>query len=180
MNLRKRPISPVSFRFCRDGGWPSGSLPKASSNSFEVVARQDGALAELRHVGAQVIDPDSLGVAFVFFAARKNRTLVFTLRVEDPRRQAQDGVQVALVHEVGVGWTCRRCFKQDVVGEDNGGATPRLQPTIDVLKAELLVAGWEGEVARRQPAALLVPKGGLVSISVAGGSASPSGDSVSP
>jgi hypothetical protein len=70
-------------------------------------------------------------------------------------------VQVALVHQVGADLAADVALEEDVVGQDDGGATAGLEATIDVLqKAELLVAGRKGEVgAGRQAAALLGAEG---------------------
>jgi len=69
---------------------------------FEMFYRQEGAFAETGHVGAQVIDPNLFGVGLVFFAAGEKEHVGFdSLGVKDAGGQAQNGVQVALVHEIG-------------------------------------------------------------------------------
>ena len=67
----------------------------------EVLFAQRMRLAEGRHIRAQVVEPDFFGIAMVRLAAREEEHVrLDALRVEDARRQAQDGVQVALLHEV--------------------------------------------------------------------------------
>ncbi len=88
----------------------------------------------------------------------KNSTLVFTpLRVEDAGGQAQDGVQVALVHQVAADVAADVALEQHVVGQHHGGAATGLEATVDVLQeGELFVAGGVGKViAAGQAAAFL-------------------------
>ena len=125
-------------------------------------AREHGALAELGHVGAQVVDPDFPGVALVRLATGEEEHIgLHALGVEDAGGQAQDGVQVALVHQVGADLPAGVALEQHVVRHHHSGAAAGLEGAVDVLqKAELLVAGGEGEVgARRQPAALFGAEG---------------------
>src|SRR5690606_7688154 len=69
---------------------------------LEVLARERRPLAERRGVGAKVIDPDLLGIALVRGTAGEEEDVgLDALGVEDAGRQAQDRVEVALVHEVG-------------------------------------------------------------------------------
>jgi hypothetical protein len=64
------------------------------------------------------------------------------LGVKDAGGQAQDGVQVALVHQVAADVGAHIAFKQHVVGQHHGGAAAGLEAAVDVLqKGELLVAG---------------------------------------
>ena len=145
-------LSAVTERVVAEDGFELG----------EVLARELRALAELRHVGAQVVDPDFLGVALVRFAAGEEQHIgLHALRIEDAGRQAQDGVQVALVHQVAADLLADIAFEQHVVGQHHGGATTGLQAAIDVLQeAELLVAGGIGEIiAGGQAAAFLGAEG---------------------
>ena len=117
-------------------------------------------LAEGWHVRAQVVEPDFFGVAMVRLAAREEEHVrLDALRVEDARRQAQDGVQVALLHEVAADGLTVAIGEKDIVGQDDGGArlAVMLEAAVDVLEeVELLVARRVGEVvARRALAALL-------------------------
>ena len=126
----------------------------------EVLALERVRLAEGRHVRAQVVEPDFFGIALVGRAAREEEHVrLNALRIEDARRQAQDGVQVALLHEVAADGLTVAVGEQDVVGQDDGGArfAVCLEAAVDVLKeVELLVARRVGEVvARRTLAALL-------------------------
>ena len=126
----------------------------------EVLALERVRLAEGRHVRAQVVEPDFFGIALVGRAAREEEHVrLDALRIEDARRQAQDGVQVALLHEVAADGLTVAVGEQDVVGQDDGGArfAVCLKAAVDVLKeVELLVARRVGEVvARRTLAALL-------------------------
>ena len=70
-------------------------------------------------------------------------------------------MQVALVHQVGADLPAGVALEQHVVGLHHGGAAAGLEAAVDVLqKAELLVAGGEGEVGTcGQPAALLGAEG---------------------
>ena len=138
----------------------------------EVLGAQRPRLAEGGHVGAHVVDPDGLGVALsVLRAGEEDHVGLDALRIEDAGRQAQDGVQVAPVHQ-----HLRRrrppVLEQHVVRHDHGGAAAGLQRADDVLdKGELLVGGvgrHREVVARRAPPPFLVPKGGLVRIRSAG------------
>ena len=65
--------------------------------------RKGGAFAEAGHIGAQVVHPHILRavfvVEFVFGGAfGKNNTLVLTPGRKNTRGQAQNGVQITLVH----------------------------------------------------------------------------------
>ncbi len=76
------------------------------------------------------------------------------LRVKDAGGQAQDGVQVALVHQVAPDVGADAGFEQHVVGQHHGGAAAVLQAAVDVLQErQLLVAGAEGEVVAGRAAA---------------------------
>ena len=126
----------------------------------EVLALERVRLAEGRHVRAQVVEPDFVRVPLVGRAARKEEHVrLNALRVEDARRQTQDGVQVALLHEVAADGLTVAVGEQDVVGQDNGGTrfAVCLKAAVDVLEeVELLVARRVGKVvARRALAALL-------------------------
>ncbi|MND55561.1 hypothetical protein D3C80_466490 [compost metagenome] len=112
-----------------------------------------GALAKARHIGAQVIDPDSLGAALLLIRVAGAALLeeehigLDPLGVEDAGGQTQDGVQVALVHQIAAHLGTDPGFKQHVVGQHHGGAATGLEATIDVLQeGELLVAGLVGEI----------------------------------
>ena len=83
---------------------------------------QGVAFAEAGHVGAQIIDPDFLRVALVFLAAGEKEHIGFdALGVKDAGGQAQDGVQVALVHEVGADLLAVAVGKEHVVRQHHRG-----------------------------------------------------------
>lgn len=132
----------------------------------EVLALERVSLAEGRHVRAQVVEPDFVRVPLVGRAARKEEHICLdALRIEDARRQTQDGVQVALLHEVAADGLTVAVGEQDVVGQDDGGArfAVCLKAAVDVLEeVELLVARRVGEVVARSPP-FFVPNGGFVS-----------------
>lgn len=89
----------------------------------EVLALERMCLAEGRHVRAQVVEPDFVRVPLVGCAAREEEHVCLdALRVEDAGRQSQDGVQVALLHEVAADGLTVAVGEQDVVGQDDGGA----------------------------------------------------------
>lgn len=123
--------------------------------SGEVLARQLRAFAELRHVGAQVVNPHFLGVGFVAVTAREEQHVGFdALRVKNAGRQAQDGVQVAFVHQVAADLRADVAFKQHIVRHHHGGAPAGGQSAVDMLqKAELFVAGRKGEIGAAWQAA---------------------------
>lgn len=127
---------------------------------LEILLAQRMRLAEGRHVRAQIVEPDFFGIALVGCAAREEEHVrLDALSVEDARRQAQDGVQVAFLHEVAADRLAIAVREQHIVGQDDGGArlAVGLEAAIDVLEeVELLVARRVGEiVARRALAALL-------------------------
>ena len=147
------------------------------------LAREYGTLTELRHVGAQVVDPHFLGVAFVFLTTGEEQYIgLHALSVEDASGQAQDSVQVALVHEIGTDLFADVAFKEHVIWQHDGGATTGQEGTVDMLEeAELLVAGRKSEIiTRRQPATFLGAKWRVGEDERCFGSACPSGESVSP
>src|SRR5690606_14653845 len=120
---------------------------------LEVLFGEGGAFAEAGHVGAQVVDPYVLGavfvLVFVFGAAlgKKQHIGFYALGVEDAGGQAQDGVQVALVHQVAAYVGADAGFEQYVVWQDHGGAATGFEVAVNVLqKGQLFVAGLVGEV----------------------------------
>ena len=108
-----------------------------------MLARERRALAE-RHVGAQVVSPHVLGVAHVAPRAplEEQHVGLHARRVEDARRQPQDGVQVALVHQVGADLLPGVVLKENIVGKHHGSPSTGLEVPVDVLdEGQLLVAG---------------------------------------
>ncbi len=127
-----------------------------------MIAGEWGAFAILRHVGTEVIDPDFFGIALVGLATGEEEDVrLHALGVEDAGGEAEDGVEIALLHEVPPDVFAHAGLEEDIVREDDGGASASGEATVDVLdEAELLVAGREGEVrAAGQAAALLRAEG---------------------
>ena len=112
-----------------------------------------GAFAEAGHIGAQIVYPDVFGAVFVLLRVggaafvEKQHVGFHALGVEDAGGQAQDGVQVAFVHQVAADVGAFAGFKQYIIGQHHGGAAAGLEVTVDVLqKGELFVAGVVSEV----------------------------------
>jgi hypothetical protein len=140
-------VSPVSTRRGQGGG---AALRVVAEDVLELVARNLGgrirlgaevvaaerrALAELGHVGAHVVDPHFLGVALVGLATGEEQHIgLDALGVEDAGGQAQDGVQVALVHQVAANVGADVAFEEHVVGQHHGGAATGLEAAVDVLQ----------------------------------------------
>jgi len=88
---------------------------------FEVLFAEGGAFAEAGHVGAKVVDPDVFGAVFflqfVFGAALGEEQHIgfYALSIKDAGGQAQDGVQVALVHQVAAHVGADASFEQHVI-----------------------------------------------------------------
>src|ERR1700722_9275937 len=100
----------------------------------KVCDSQRARLAESGHVGAYVIDPHSLGVGFVRVAALKKQNVrLHALRVEDARRQTEDGMQVAKVHQPRAEAATRVVLEQYVVGDYHCGTSGWFQRADDVL-----------------------------------------------
>ena len=108
----------IGIEFAND--WCKGYLKLG-----EVLARKLGAFAILRHVGAQVVNPDFLGVALILLSSSEEQHIsLHALRIEDACGQAQDGVQIAFVHQVAADVGADVALEQDVVGQHHRGATP--------------------------------------------------------
>ena len=124
-----------------------------SVSLHEVLKMLDGqgrALAEVGHVGAHIVDPDFFCVSLVLLSAGKKQDVrLDALGVKDARRQAQDGVEVALVHQVGPDLLAVAVGKEHVVGQDHGGSgfAGCAKRAVDHLqKIELLVGRGIGQV----------------------------------
>ena len=97
--------------------------------------RQGIGLAKRRHIGAQIIEPDILGgvggvvcgINLVRYTGKEHHIGFHPLSIEDPRRQAQDGVKVTVHHQKAAQIGPRAIPEQDVVGHDNGAAPTRFQ-----------------------------------------------------
>ncbi len=109
---------------------------------FEVVWLQRIGLAEGRHVGAQVVEPDVPGgllhvvrrVDLVRHTGEEQHVGLDALSIEDPRWQAQDCVQVAVHHQEAAQLGACAVAKEDVVGHDNGAAPAILEVTNGVFE----------------------------------------------
>ena len=147
-----------------------GIFPKGGDEVLEMVHRQRRAFAKAGHVGAHVIDPDVFGVILVSFAPGKKKHIGFhALGIENSGGQAQDGVQIAFIHQVGTDLLAVPVGKQHIVRQDHGrpGFAIRFQAAVNHLqKIELFIgcgkkSGHPGWAVHRPR---LVPKGGLVRI----------------
>ena len=93
-------------------------------------------LAEGGHIGAQVIEPDLLGIALVRSAAGKEQHISLDpLGVENAGGQAQDGMQITLVHQVNADFLTLAVGKEDVIRQDHSGAglSVPVQTAVNVL-----------------------------------------------
>lgn len=121
----------------------------------EVFPREGMGLAEGGHVRAEVVVPDGPGISFVFSAAGEEEDVRLHARgVEDARGKAEDGVEVALVHEVAADLFSVAVGEEDIVRENDGGAgfPVGFQAPVDVLEEiQLFVAGLVGEVVPGGP-----------------------------
>jgi hypothetical protein len=106
------------------------------------------ALAKLRHVGAQVVNPGLLGIAFVAITTGEKQHVGFNaLSVKNAGRQTQDGVQIAFIHQVAANIGADVGFEQHVIRQHHGSTATRLQAPVDMLqKAELFVVGGISKV----------------------------------
>lgn len=128
----------------------------------EVFSGQWCAFAEGWHVAAEVVEPDFTGVLFVCGTALEEEDVRFdALGVEDAGGESEDGVEVALVHQVLPDSPSFPVGEEHVVREDDGCASAAFEAAVNVLKeVQLLVRGFEGEiVAGRALPAFLGPKG---------------------
>lgn len=67
----------------------------------KMLGFQRSGLAEAGHIGAQVVEPDFLGVAFVALAPCEEQHIgLDALGVENAGRKAENGMQSTLVHQV--------------------------------------------------------------------------------
>src|SRR5690554_6166003 len=127
-----------------------------SINNFkrlQVLLTKRRSFTKTGHVGAQVVDPDVFGAVFFLVlvcraALGEEQHVGFhALGVEDAGGQAQDGVQVALVHQVPAHVGAYAGFEQHVVWQHHGGAATGFEVTVDMLqKGQLFVAGFVGQV----------------------------------
>ena len=110
-------------------------------------------LAKGRHIGAQIIEPHGLGAVLIRFFARKEKYVgLDTLRVKNACRQAQNSVQIALIHQVDTNLFAVTVGKQHIVRQHYGSArlAVSLQAAVDMLQeVQLLVARGIGEVVTR-------------------------------
>ena len=100
-------------------------------------------------VGAQVVDPELLRPRRLAggLAVEEQHVGLHALGVEDAGRQAQQGVDVALVQQPPPDRLARAALEQHVVRHHDRGAAVDLQQCLDVLEeVELLVAGGGPEV----------------------------------
>ena len=95
-------------------------------------------------VGTEVVNPEFFGPgAFVRsrFAIEEEDVGFDPLRVKDAGGKSQEGVDVGLFQQFAADGFAGAAFEEDVVGEDDGGASVHLEDGMDVLeKVELFVA----------------------------------------
>lgn len=89
-----------------------------------------------------------MGIADVIVSAHEEQDVgLDTLRVENSRRQSQDCMEVAFVHEVDANPLAVAVSKKDVIRQDDNRSAAGLETAIKVLdKVQLLVARRKGEV----------------------------------
>ncbi len=104
------------------------------------------ALIEAEHITAQVVDPDVYGAVLLLLRfldraiAKEKHVSLDPLGIENAGRQAQDGVQVALVHQVAMDLGTDTGLEQDVIRQHYSGRASGLEAAVDVLQeGELLV-----------------------------------------
>ncbi len=82
----------------------------------KMLGFQRGGLAKAGHIGAQVVEPDFLGVALVAPATGEEQYIGFdALGIENAGRQAENGVQITLVHQVAADFLAVSVSKQHIV-----------------------------------------------------------------
>src|SRR4051794_33442077 len=99
--------------------------------------------------GKPIIQGMRISVELVHVTTSEEQYVGFhTLSVKDAGGQTQDGVQVALVHQIGANLFADVAFEEHVIGQNHSSTTSGEEPTIDVLqKAELFIAGGKGKFA---------------------------------
>lgn len=125
----------------------------------KMLGFQRGGLAKAGHIGAQVVEPDFLGVAFVALAPGEEQHIgLDALGVENAGRQAENGMQITLVHQVTADFLAVAISKKHIVRQHHGGSgfAVGFQAAVDVLEeVQLFVAGGESEV---------IPRGALAAL----------------
>ena len=148
-----------------------GVIAKGFFKGFEFFAGEGGSFAEGRHIGAEVIDPDALGIGLFAASTREEEDVGFdALGVKDAGGEAKDGVKVTLLHEIIADIATGIVFKEDVIGEDDSGASVGLEVAVDMLEeGKLFVCGGVGEIAAcGHPAAFFGAKGGIAEDDIGG------------
>jgi hypothetical protein len=97
----------------------------------EVLHGQWPRLSESLHLVAQIVDPDDFRVRLVGLAAREKYHIgLHALRVENARRQSQDGVEVTKLHHPCAQPAAGVVLEQDVIGHhDSGRSREAVFPT---------------------------------------------------
>ena len=102
-------------------------------------------LAEGGHVGAKIIEPDFLGIAFIALSTREEQHIrLNALCIKNASRQTQNGMQITLLHQVLTNALTIAIGKKYVIREHDrsAGITGSIQAAIDMLeKVQLLIAG---------------------------------------
>lgn len=121
----------------------------AGDEFVEVFAFQRMGLEGEVHVGPEVVDPKLLcpgGLAAGFLVEEENVRL-HPLGVEEAGRKAEQRVDVAFVEELAADRLTGASFKEDVIGNDDCGASVCLQQRLHMLEeVELFVGGRRPEV----------------------------------
>ena len=111
------------------------------------------------HVGAQIVDPEPLGLHIgTGLALIEEEHVGFDpLRVKDAGGQAQEGMDIAALQQVAPDGFARSPLEKHVVGDDHRRLPAGLEQAIDVLhKVELLVTGRGPEVVAADGGGLLL------------------------
>lgn len=87
-------------------------------------------------VGAEVVDPKRLGPGSFAggLAVEEEDVGLDALGVEDAGGQAEKGVHIAFVKEFAANGFAGSAFEEDVIGDDDGGASLDFQERLDVLE----------------------------------------------
>ena len=141
ISSRLKETKPALFPFVLPLRLPQRISPEGFLKRLEVLDRERLGLAESVHVCPHVIDPDALRVGLIALASGEKYDIgLHALRVEDPGRKSQDRMNVAKLHHPIPQPTAHTVFKQDVVGNHDGGAASGLERSNDVLnEGELLI-----------------------------------------
>ena len=108
----------------------------AGHEVFHVIQFQRPRLQREMLVGAQVVEPNALGVnlAVLGFGIKKQHIRFHALCVKNPRGQAQHRVHIAVFEKLAADFLARATFTEHIVRHHHGGFAIRLQHADDVLQ----------------------------------------------